>query len=75
MYIISQNSFCALLYNSTISPQIGMYEMFIEKNGLQVVIDNMEAEYRCLAARDINGARMHARNGQLSAIEGPYSMV
>lgn len=75
MYIISQNSFCALLYNSTISPQIGMYEMFIEKNGLQVVIDNMEAEYRCLAARDINGARMHARNGQLSAIEGPYSII
>ncbi len=31
MYIISQNSFCALLYNSTMSPQIGMYEMFIEK--------------------------------------------
>lgn len=75
MYIISQNSFCALLYNSTVSPQIGMYEMFIEKNGLQPVIDNMEAEYACLAARDTEGARMHARNGQLSAIEGPYSVI
>lgn len=75
MYIISQNSFCALLYNSTMSPQIGMYEMFIEKNGLQPVIDNMEAEFRCLTERDIAGARMYAASGQMSAIEGPYSVI
>ena len=75
MYIISQNSFCALLYNSTISPQIGMYEMFIEKNGIQPVIDNMEAELKCLIARDIEGARRHAASGQMSAIEGRYSVI
>lgn len=75
MYIISQNSFCALLYNSTISPQIGMYEMFIEKNGIQPVIDNMEAEFKCLTERDIAGARMYAASGQMSAIEGPYSVI
>ena len=75
MYIISQNSFCALLYNSTMLPQIGMYEMFIEKNGLQPVIDNMEAEFKCLTERDIAGARMHAASGQMSAIEGPYSVI
>lgn len=75
MYITSQNSFCALLYNSTMSPQIGMYEMFIEKNGLQPVIDNMEAELKCLIARDIEHARMYAASGQMSAIEGPYSVI
>lgn len=75
MYIISQNSFCALLYNSTIQPQIGMYEMFIEKNGLQPVIDNMEAVYRCLVERDIENARKYASSGQMSAIEGPYSVI
>ena len=75
MYIISQNSFCALLYNSTMSPQIGMYEMFIEKNGIQPVIDNMEAEFKCLTERDITGARMYAESGQMSAIEGPYSVI
>ena len=75
MYIISQNSFCALLYNSTVMPQRGMYEMFIAKNGVQVVIDNMQAELDCLIARDIEGARHHAAAGNMSAIEGPYSVI
>lgn len=75
MYIISQNSFCALLYNSTIQPQKGMYEMFIEKNGLQVVIDNMEAVYKCLVERDVENARRYASSGLISAIEGPYSVI
>ena len=52
-----------------------MYEMFIEKNGLQPVIDNMEAELKCLIARDIEHARMYAASGQMSAIEGPYSVI
>ena len=75
MYIIRQNSFCALLYNSTMSPQIGMYEMFIEKNGLQPVIDNMEAEFKCLTERDVEHARMYAVSGLMSALEGPYSVI
>ena len=75
MYIISQNSFCALLYNSTVMPQRGMYEMFIEKNGVGLVIENMQAELDCLVARDIEGARHHAAAGLMSSIEGPYSVI
>ena len=49
--------------------------MFIEKNGIQVVIDNMETVYKCLVERDIENARRYASSGQMSAIEGPYSVI
>ncbi len=57
MYMLSDNTIFTLLYNSTVQPQKGMYAMFIEKNGFDVIVQHTEETYQCLIARDVEGVK------------------
>lgn len=57
MYMLSDNTIFTLLYNSTIQPQMGMYAMFINKNGFDVIVECSEKTYECLLARNVEGVR------------------
>ena len=75
MYRLSDNTVLAMIYNSTVKPQKGMYTLFVEQNGKQLVVDVVEKTYRCLQARDIDGAKQWLTESMHLPLEGSTAIV
>ena len=75
MYRLSDNTVLAMIYNSTVKPQKGMYALFVEQNGKQLVVDVVEKTYRCLQARDIDGAKQCLTESMRLPLEGSTAIV
>lgn len=75
LYRMTDNSFLPLLYHSTLKPQVGMYGIFVEKNGRRAVIENAEEILRAVQARDTERAQKAAGDGLTLALEGPLAIV
>lgn len=75
MYMLSDNTIFTLLYNSTVQPQKGMYEMFIEKNGFDIVIECSEKTYEYLLARDVDGVKAYLANILMLPLTNDTSII
>ena len=75
MYRLSDNTVLSMIYNSTVKPQKGMYALFMEQNGKQLVVDVVEKTYRCLQARDIDGAKQWLTESMRLPLEGSTAIV
>ena len=75
MYRLSDNTVFAMIYNSTVKPQKGMYSLFVEQNGKQLVVDVVKKTYRCLQARDIDGAKQWLTESMHLPLEGSTAIV
>ena len=75
LYSLSDNSVVTLLYNSTVEPQLGMYALFIRKNGADYVKNAVEEIYRHAKARDIEGAKRSIVAIQRLLLEGCTSII
>ena len=75
MYRLSDNTLLAMIYNSTVKPQKGMYTLFVEQNGKQLVVDVVEKTYRYLQARDIDGAKQWLTESMRLPLEGSTAIV
>lgn len=72
---LSGNTFLSLLYNSTFEPQKGIYVLYCEKNGTDMVITHAEQIYEALLARDLEAVQRHMAAGVYSAIEGELAII
>lgn len=75
MYRISRNTVLALIFNSTVKPQMSMYAMFVEKNGKQILLAVVEETYRLLRARNTRGVKKYLRQAMKMPISGSTSIV
>lgn len=75
IYRMTDNTFLSLLYHSTIKPQIGMYSIFIQKNGRELVIKNIENIYKALCQRDLPNAEKYALEGMNYVLTGTTAIV
>ena len=75
LYSLSDNSIVTLLYNSTVEPQLGMYALFIRKNGADSVKNAVEEIYSYVKARDIEGAKRSIIQIQRLPLEGETSII
>ncbi len=57
LYQLSGNIVFSLLYKSTLEPQRGMYAVFIEKNGFDIVAGYVDMIYKLLLERDVAGVQ------------------
>lgn len=75
MYMLSDNTIFTLLYNSTVQPQKGMYEMFVKKNGFSHVLKCAETTYACLLARDVEGVKECLINSLMLSLSNDTSII
>ena len=75
LYSLSDNTIVTLLYNSTVVPQLGMYALFIRKNGADAVKNAVAEIYSRVRARDIEGARRSIIQIQRLPLEGDTSII
>ena len=75
LYSLSDNTLVTLLYNSTVVPQLGMYALFIRKNGADAVKNAVAEIYSRVRARDIEGARRSIIQIQRLPLEGDTSII
>lgn len=75
LYSLTDNTLLSLLYNSTIEPQKGMYAIFMEKNGIEVVVENAENIYKSICARDYKQTERYMLEGMRRPLEGETSII
>lgn len=75
IYMLSDNTIFTLLYNSTVQPQKGMYKIFIEKNGFDIIISCAEKVYESLLARDIESVKKCLVDTLMLPVSGTTSIV
>lgn len=75
MYMLSDNTIFALLYNSTVQPQKGIYALFIEKNGFDIIVDCAEEVYRLLLERNTPAVKKCLIDALALPIKGDTSIV
>ena len=75
LYLMSDNLFLATLYHSTMVPQQRMYQMFIEKNGRELVLQNAEEIVEHVRAGDVTAARKCLAETMTIPLEGPMAIV
>lgn len=75
MYFISDNSFLALIYNSTIKPQKEMYAMYMRKNGTEFVKLSAVRVYAHLCSRDAEAAGAELRFAMGHAVKGETAII
>lgn len=75
IYMLSDNTIFTLLYNSTVQPQKGMYKIFIEKNGFDIIISCAEKVYESLLARDTASVKKCLVDTLMLPVSGTTSIV
>ncbi len=73
--VISENSFMAMLYNSTREPQACVYRMYFEKNGTETTITTCKRLHRMLKDRDADSAKKLMLGALNTAVSGPMAVV
>ncbi len=75
LYQLSGNIVFSLLYKSTLEPQRGMYAVFIEKNGLDIVAENAVKVYRLLLERDVDRVQKCLVDSMQLPLSGDTSII
>ena len=75
LYRMSGNPILTTLYCGTVLPQQRMYQMFIEKNGPSLVIENAEEIFRHVKARDAQAASCCLKETMRLPLEGETAIV
>lgn len=75
LYRMSGNPILTTLYCGTVLPQQRMYQMFIEKNGPGLVIENAEEIFRYVKARDVPAASRCLKETMRLPLEGDTAIV
>ena len=75
MYRISGNTVLALIFNSTVKPQMSMYAMFVEKNGKELLLEVAQDTYDMLRARKTGELKKYLRQAMLLPLKGDTAIV
>lgn len=77
MYLMSDNTFLSLIYNSTLSPQKEVYTLFMRKNenGMEQVKNTVYTVYRHIVERNVEAARETLQLAISHALSGPTAII
>ena len=75
LYYLSENTLISLLYNSTVVPQQGLYQIFIQKNGYGMITEYVEETLRLILARNTEAAKAFLIQSALLPIQGETSIL
>ena len=75
LYILSDNIILPLFYYSTAVPQIEMYTKFIDKNGTDLVFDNIVKIYESILARDKDAVYLYIYDAMKMSLEGDTAII
>ena len=75
LYLMTDNPLIAMFFHSAMEPQQRMYQLFIRKNGKDLVVQSAEEVVRLVKAKDIAGAARRLREDMRLPLEGKTAIV
>ena len=75
LYLMTDNPLIAMFFHSAMEPQQRMYQLFIHKNGKDLVLQHAEEIVRLVKAKDTAGATHRLREDMRLPLEGKMAIV
>ena len=75
LYLMTDNPLIAMFFHSAMEPQQRMYQLFIRKNGRDLVLQSAEEVVRLVKAKDIEGVTRRMREDMRLPLEGETAIV